>query len=179
MKINKAGVELVKHFEGLKLKAYLCPANVWTIGYGCTDKRYAYKGNVITEGVAERLLKTDMREFEGAVERYVSVPLNWNQFSALVSFSFNVGAGALNRSTLLKKLNAGDYKGAAGQFCRWNRGGGKVLKGLIRRRAAEKKLFETPIDAGHPGPTLAQERAKYLEDSLMAIRRQIDKVLMG
>lgn len=138
-KMGKKGLDLVKRFEGCFLKAYKCPANVWTIGYGHT--KTVKPGQLITHEEAEELLKKDMKEFENHVNKLVKVELTQNQFDALVSFTFNVGAGALKRSTLLKKLNRGDYDGAANEFRRWNRGGGRVLRGLVRRRAAEKDLF--------------------------------------
>jgi len=144
MKINKKGLELVKHFEGCYLEAYKCPAGIWTIGIGHTGKT-ASPGNKITKEKAEELLKQDMQEFEKAVSQLIDAPLNENQFSALVSFSFNVGAGALSRSTLRRYLNAGNYSLAASEFKRWNKGGGKVLAGLVRRREAETKLFKEPV----------------------------------
>lgn len=139
--ISGIGLNLVKHFEGLYLKAYLCPANVWTIGYGHTKN--VKPGDVINEKKAEELLRQDMDRFETGVTRLVKVPLKQRQFDALVSFSFNVGLGALRRSTLLSKLNKGNYKAAADEFKRWNKGGGKVLRGLVRRRKAERDLFLT------------------------------------
>jgi len=145
MRANQATLDLIKHFEGLFFDAYICPGGVWTIGYGHTGLRHndgtVKRGRKVTLSEAEKLLKHDLRYFERAVDRLVKVPLNENQFGALVSFTFNVGEGALGRSTLLKKLNAGDYAGAAKQFARWNRGGGRVLRGLTRRRAAEAALF--------------------------------------
>lgn len=139
MNINKSGLDLIKNFEGLRLKAYRCPSNILTIGYGHTGG--VREGQVITKEKAEELLKADLSIFEQGVRKNVKVPLNENQFSALVSFVFNIGLAAFIRSTLLRILNSGDYKGAAGQFDRWVRGGGKVLPGLVRRRAAEKELF--------------------------------------
>lgn len=132
-------LEIIKKWEGLYLEAYLCPANVWTIGYGHT--KTAVPGMRITESEAEDLLRQDMEWVEEAVNRLVAVPLTQNQYDALCSFTFNVGAGALGKSTLLKKLNAGDYAGAANEFPRWNRGGGRVLRGLVNRRADEQALF--------------------------------------
>ena len=132
-------LDLIKHFEGCYLTAYLCPANVWTIGYGHT--KTAKQGMVITQEEADRLLEQDVAWVKAAVIGAVKVPLTANQTSALYSFVFNVGAGAFRSSTLLRKLNAGDYTGAQGQFRRWNKAGGKVLRGLTRRRAAEAKLF--------------------------------------
>ena len=132
-------VSLIKEFEGLYLEAYLCPANKWTIGYGHT--KTVRPGMKITERGAEELLRQDLAWCEDAVRENVKVPLTQNQFDALVSFVFNVGEGAFKKSTLLKKLNAGDYEGAANELLRWTRGGGKVLKGLVRRREAERQLF--------------------------------------
>lgn len=138
-KISQTGIDLIKEFEGLELKAYPDAVGVWTIGYGHT--KTAVPGMVITEGEAEYLLKQDLVIFERCVQRYITVPLTQNQFDALVSFSFNLGCGSLQESTLRKKLNAGDYNGAANEFPRWNKAGGKVLRGLVRRREAERALF--------------------------------------
>lgn len=148
MKMSSKGLDLVKSFEGLYTKAYLCPANVWTIGYGHTGKVDGYPitpGMTITTAKATKLLANDMAEFEKGVESVVKVKLNQNQFDALVSFSFNCGLGALKQSTLLKLLNQGKYNEASNEFLKWNKGGGRVLAGLTRRREEEKKLFCTPI----------------------------------
>jgi GH24 family phage-related lysozyme (muramidase) len=112
---------------------------VWTIGYGHT--KTAEPGMVITEAQAEELLREDLAEFEEAVTEAVEVSINSNQFSALVSFCFNLGAGSLFQSTLLKLLNQGDFQGAADQFPRWDKAGGQALEGLTRRRKAERALF--------------------------------------
>lgn len=138
------GIELIKEFEGCRLTAYKCPAGVWTIGYGHTgtvDGKLIGKGMTITAAKATELLKKDLAEFEAAVNGCVTAPITQNMFDALVSFSFNVGAGALRRSTLLRKLNAKDYEGAAAEFPLWNKSGGKVLNGLVRRRERERQLF--------------------------------------
>lgn len=138
------GIELIKEFEGCRLTAYKCPAGVWTIGYGHTgtvDGKLIGNGMTITAAKATELLKKDLAEFEAAVNGCVTVPITQNMFDALVSFSFNVGAGALRRSTLLRKLNAKDYDGAAAEFPLWNKAGGKVLNGLVRRRERERQLF--------------------------------------
>ena len=140
MQISKAGLDLIKQFEGLYLQAYRCPAGVPTIGYGHTAG--VAMGQTITQQQADDYLRRDVRMFERAVERLVKVPLTQGQFDALVSFAFNLGEGALAQSTLLRLLNAGDYAGAAAQFDRWNKAGGRVLPGLVRRRAAERALFE-------------------------------------
>lgn len=147
MKTNNAGIALIKEFEGLELTAYKDPVGVWTIGYGHTSAAGSPKvfaGQRITPAEAESILRQDLAKFEGYVNSAVNVALNENQHAALVSFTYNLGPGNLNSSTLLKKLNKGDYTGAAAEFARWNRAGGKVLAGLTRRRAAERDLFLRP-----------------------------------
>lgn len=140
MRISQNGLSLIKHFEGLELKAYRCPAGVLTIGYGSTGK-HVKPGMVITEDEAEALLRKDVGPFEDAIGKLVRVKLDQDEFDALVAFSYNIGAGAFAESTLLKKLNAGDFGGAYKEFARWNKAKGKVLKGLTKRRAAEAALF--------------------------------------
>jgi lysozyme len=141
--INQRGLNIVKNFEGLRLNAYLDPVGIWTIGYGHTGPEVG-PGEVITTAQAESLLKKDLVRFENGVRQLVKVPVNSNQFSALVSFAFNVGTGALAQSTLLALLNQRDYQGAADQFSRWVYGGGQALPGLVSRRNAERALFLTP-----------------------------------
>ena len=134
-------VELIKESEGLRLKAYLpTPNDVYTIGYGHT--KTAEKGMVITLAGAEALLLHDLQWVETAIDTYVQVPLNQNQYDALASFIYNIGGTAFRKSTLLKLLNASDYDGAANQFPRWNKQKGKVLNGLTTRRQKEKTLFK-------------------------------------
>jgi len=140
MNISNKGVNLIKEFEGLELKAYKDSVGVLTIGYGSTGPHVTV-GMTITESQAEVLLKKDLSRFEKGVDDLVTVPLNQNQFDALVSFSFNLGLGNLKSSTLLRKLNSLDYIGAANEIPRWDKAGGKILKGLTRRRLAEKELF--------------------------------------
>ena len=139
MKTSNNGINLIKQFEGCALTAYKCPAGVWTIGYGHTKN--VKQGMKITNEHATNLLKDDLKTYEGYVNKYVKVKLNQNQFDALVSFTFNCGGGALKSSTLLKKLNKGDYTSAANELLRWNKASGKILAGLTRRRKAEKALF--------------------------------------
>ncbi len=139
MIISTNGLNLIKHFEGLRLRAYQCSANVWTIGYGHTAD--VGENDVITEEEALSFLRQDVAESERAVNKHVHVPLTQNQFDALVSFVFNLGVGNFRTSTLLKKLNAGDDDGAAQEFGRWIHAGGKALPGLVRRREAERALF--------------------------------------
>ena len=138
---NDAGRAIIKEAEGLVLSSYLCPAKVWTIGYGCTtDVR---PGQTISESEAEERLTRDLEDAERCVNNALSVTLTDNQFSALVSFVFNLGCGAFKGSTLFKRLQAGDIPGAAKEFEKWNKGGGKVLQGLVTRRKAEMDLFLT------------------------------------
>ncbi len=140
MHTSQKGLDLIKSFEGLRLSAYRCPADIPTIGYGTTAG--VKMGDTITKERAEILLRADVKRFEDQVLRLVKVPLTQGQFDALVSFTYNLGAANLGNSTLLRLLNAGDYKGAAAQFDRWTKAGGKELPGLVKRRAAERALFE-------------------------------------
>lgn len=139
MKTGEKGLSLIKHFEGLRLRAYQCAANVWTIGYGHTAG--VRPGDVITPEQADAFLCQDVSDSERAVSSFVRVPLIQCQFDALISFTFNLGPGNLRTSTLLRLLNAGDYQGAADQLLCWVNAGGKRLPGLVRRREAEKSLF--------------------------------------
>ena len=145
MKVNKQGIQLVKSFEGCFLNAYLCPAKVWTIGYGNTKYQNGTavkQGDKITQEQAETLLSDILAEFSKDVSKLIKVELNDNQFSALVSFAFNLGVGALSKSTLLKKVNANpNDKTIENEFMRWVSAGGKKLNGLVRRRTAESKLY--------------------------------------
>lgn len=139
-KTSDAGIALIKRFEGCRLKAYKCPAGVWTVGYGSTGPDVR-EGVVVSAARAEELLREDLRRFEAGVARLVTIPLLSNQHAALVCFAYNVGLGNLCESTLLKKLNRGDYRGAADEFLKWTKAGGRELPGLVKRRAAERELF--------------------------------------
>ena len=142
METSAAGRALIESFEGLRLDAYLpTPNDVPTIGYGHTDG--VKLGDVCTQADADEFLSEDLRAFELAVEMCVSVELTQNQYDALVSFVFNVGAGNFKSSTLLRLLNAGNVQGAADQFLVWDRQAGIVLPGLLKRRTAERALFLT------------------------------------
>lgn len=141
--INSRGLDLIKYSEGLRLNAYPDPGtggDPWTIGYGHTGPEVK-KGMSITEAQAEALLRKDLDNTEAGITAAVNVPLNDNQFSALVSFAFNVGLGNLRSSTLLKLLNQGKYDEAAGEFNKWRKAAGKVLPGLVKRRQDETDLF--------------------------------------
>lgn len=151
MKLSEEGLRLIKSFEGYhtRLKdgscaAYLCPAGVATIGYGCTVG--VKLGMVWTEQQAEDALAKEVSRFEDAVNRLVTVPINQNEFDALVSFAYNCGEGALAKSSILRRLNKGDRKGAAQAFHLWNKGGGRILAGLVSRRAREAALFLKPVE---------------------------------
>lgn len=144
MQTSDKGIALIKEFEGCKLTAYQDSVGVWTIGYGWTqpvDGKPIRAGMTIKQETAERLLKTGLVSYENDVSRLVKVRLKQGEFDALVSFTYNLGARSLSASTLLRKLNAGDYAGAADEFLHWNKAGGKVLNGLTRRREAERALF--------------------------------------
>jgi len=140
MRTGPQGIELIRHFEGCRLDAYLCPAGVWTIGYGHTAD--VKEGDSIDQEAAEAFLIEDLEKFEQAVTRLVEVPLTQQQFDALVSWTFNLGAGNLAESTLLRKLNNYQYAEVPEQMMRWVRAGGQVLEGLVKRRAAEAALFQ-------------------------------------
>jgi lysozyme len=139
MRTNRPGVDLIRQFEGCKLKAYLCPAGVPTIGYGHTG-RDVQMGMTITQDQAEGFLINDLRLFEQGVAGLCPT-CTPNQFSALVSFAYNLGLHNLENSTLRRLHNAGQYAAAQAQFARWDKAGGRVLPGLTRRRAAEAALY--------------------------------------
>mgnify|MGYP003111313527 FL=1 len=139
MKTSAEGIALIKKFEGLELDSYQCSANVWTLGYGHTQG--VAEGDSCSEDEAEIILVNDLKEFETYVNALVDAELDQNQFDALVAWTFNLGPTNLRTSTLLKKLNAGDYNDVPSEIKRWNRAGGQVLDGLIRRREAEALLF--------------------------------------
>jgi lysozyme len=166
--INQAGLDLIKSFEGIldgnpatvNLDPYVDPVGIYTIGWGhaifwgngflktSTPNARAIAKQLYPNGLtmqqAEDLLRADIRAHSIPVESLIKVPVTDNQFAALVSFAFNLGTNNLRNSTLLRKLNARDYDGAALEFAKWNKAGGKVLRGLTRRREAEAMLFRTP-----------------------------------
>ena len=142
--MNK-GIPIIRKFEGLKLRAYLCPAGIWTIGYGNTffeNGSKVQEGDKITLDRADRLLFFVVTKFENEVKKIVKSAINENQLGALTSFAFNVGAGNLAKSTLLKKVNANPNDATIrDEFMRWTKAGGKVLNGLVTRRKAEADLY--------------------------------------
>lgn len=143
MRTNEAGRLLIQEFEGLRLKAYQCSADRWTIGWGHT--KGVKWGNTCSVEQALEWFDEDLKDAEAALQN-VTVPLNENEFAALISFIFNFGETKFKTSTLLRKLNAKDYTGAALEFKKWNRSAGKVEEGLIRRRRAEALLFTKRVE---------------------------------
>lgn len=144
LEYDQTGLTFTEAEEGEKLVAYQDGGGVWTIGDGHTGPD-VHPGLVITKAQAQALLKGDVVRTEIGVKKYVNVPITQDEYDACVDFSFNLGVGNFQRSTLLKKLNAGDFEGAAEQFLVWNRVAGKASTGLTRRRLAEKELFEHGI----------------------------------
>lgn len=146
MEVNKAGKDLIKRFEGCKLKAYKCPAGLWTISWGLTfypDGTKVKEGDVITQQQAEDYFNAIVDDFAKKVDALIKSNVSENNFSALVSFAYNVGMGNFQRSTLLRKVNANPKdKTISAEMKKWVRANGEVLKGLVRRREAEAKLYE-------------------------------------
>lgn len=147
MQVSDAGIELIKSFEGFRANAYPDPksgGDPWTVGYGTTkfpSGRPVKKGDYVTPAQAEMYLREDVKKFASSVDALVTVPLKQCQYDAIVSFVYNLGATNFRKSTLLKKLNAKDYKGAADEFLRWVSPGSSVEAGLRRRRTAERAMF--------------------------------------
>jgi len=179
-KVNNAGIKLIQSFEGLFLKPYLDPIKIPTIGYGTIQYengvKVSMKDPVITEARAIELLQHEVDMKAAAVEKMCKVQLNDNEFAALSSFSYNVGSSALEKSTLMKLLNAGtDRAAVADQFLRWDKAGGKQLPGLTRRRQAERSLFLQPMVESKsdsllpdgPSDDDINEKLKKLEDEIM------------
>lgn len=146
MNLSQKGLDLIKSFEGLVLHAYkaVSTEEYYTIGYGHYGQDVS-KTLSITQEQAEELLKQDVKRFVDGVNKVLQVEVNQNQFDSLVSLAYNIGLGAFGRSTLLEKLNKRDFTGTAKEFDRWNKSGGVVLAGLVRRRKEERELFETPV----------------------------------
>jgi lysozyme len=176
--VNAEGLKLIKQWEGLRLKAYKDGGGVWTIGYGHTSAAGNPKVNPsmsITEAEAEKILRDDLDKFEADVVRLVKVPLTDNQFSALVSFHFNTGA--LDKSTLLKKLNKGDYNSVPSELMKWVNDNGKKVQGLVNRRAAECGLWAKgsyvstntqPVEKVKP-PIVTKENITWVVSILSAL----------
>lgn len=145
MKISNKGLELIKEFEGFSANAYLCPAKIPTIGYGNTfwqDGRKVRLGEQISKTKALELLEfVANKDFADKIFPFIEVSISQNQFDAMVSLAYNIGVGAFSNSTLLKRVNAKDFLGAANEFLKWDKSNGKPLLGLTRRRQREKELF--------------------------------------
>lgn len=147
MQVSDKSIELIKRFEGCTLSAYPDPGTggaPWTIGYGWTgnvDGKPVRPGMKIDQATADRLLRTGIVSYDQAVNKMLKVKVTQNQYDALVSLAYNIGTRALSTSTLMRKLNSGDYSGAADEFLRWNKSGGKVMPGLTNRRKAEREVF--------------------------------------
>lgn len=172
--INSDGLAHLKRWEGLRLSAYQDVAGVWTIGYGHTSAAGAptvKAGMKISEAEAEQILRRDLNKFEARVERLVKVALNDNQFAALVSFDYNTGA--LHKSTLLKKLNAGDYDAVPGELSKWINAGGKRVQGLVNRRASEAGLWAKGAFVSTTGGAVkaSSEIARIAKEYDAALRR--------
>jgi hypothetical protein len=174
MRVSQKGIDLIKKFEGIRLKSYNCPAGVLTIGYGHTGSD-VYPNQQITEEEAERLLRRDTESAQQAISSFVSVKLNQNEYDALVSFVFNIGPTAFVNSTLLKLLNHGaDRKIVAGEFGRWVKAGGdQPVQGLVRRRDAEKALFLEKIKHPLLGKSILAKRDTWLK------RRPVDSAALS
>ena len=160
--LNQATIDLVKEFEGLRTTAYKDSAGIWTIGYGTTARAGVgiepVEGMEITEAEAEYYLQKGLEKFSTEITGAITQPINENEFGAFVSLAYNIGSGAFKRSTALRKFNAGDKQGAANAMLMWNKAGGRVLNGLIRRREAERALFMTPVRVDAPAQDARQDR---------------------
>lgn len=156
MNINQAGIDLIKQFEGFRAKPYQCSANVWTIGYGSTrdldGTPITREHRAITETEAEIWLHDTLVSMAGELEPHITLGLNDNQFSALMSLAYNIGVTALSRSQTLKRLNEGDFDQMRTEWREWRKADGKVLQGLVKRREAELALFKlTPVNTSSNG----------------------------
>ena len=180
MRTGETGLNLIKGYEGLRMSAHYAPTEQWTVGYGHTDS--ARHGMSVTEGDAERLLKSDVQPIEQLISDTVRAPLNQNEHDALVSLIFNIGEDNWRRSTALRKLNAGDKLGAANAFELWTKAFVNnelvSLDGLVRRRAAEKSLFLMPTDAALVVPTSDVNPASECEPDFVSERVMKSKPLV-
>jgi GH24 family phage-related lysozyme (muramidase) len=151
MMVNQRTIELIKEFEGCELTAYQDIVGIWTIGYGTTAAAglgiEPRAGMKITQAQAEELLERAVDDFGAQVAKLITVPVTQNEFGALVSLSYNIGVGAFSKSTVLRELNSGNKASAGSAFHMWNKAGGNVVNGLVRRRELEHKLFGTPDPA--------------------------------
>ena len=174
MRINKAGIDLIKEFEGLRMEAYKCPAGVWTIGYGTTGRAGVgikpAAGMVITEAEAEWYLEQAVAKFAAGVEAVVTAPIDENEFASMTSLAYNIGLSGFRKSSALRHFNAGDKAKAAAAIKLWNKAGGKVMAGLVRRRDAEVELFWTPVlvePAEPPQGRTSAAQSRTVQSSVM------------
>jgi len=178
MQMSQAGLDaLLKQFEGCKLKAYRCPANVCTIGYGHTNGAGAPMVNdnmTITQAQAEDILKRDIVKFEVAVMDLVKVKLTQNQFDVLVDFAYNAGVGNLKSSTMLKKINSGNLDMVPAELMKWTKGGGKVLPGLVRRRQAESAWWTASAKPATPEQVFDHEQEQRTDPDPVPVRTMAD-----
>lgn len=179
MSVNQATIDLIKQFEGCKLTAYQDIVGVWTIGYGITEGAGVgikpAKGMTITQDQAEDLLRRAVDKFATRVDELITANVNANEFGACVSLAYNIGPNAFAKSTVLRELNAGRKDAAAAAFQMWNKAGGVVSKGLVRRREAERQLFLTPVAADmHTVPDQTEP-----ESTLAAIFNAIVAMFQG
>lgn len=156
MSVNGATINLIKEFEGFSAEAYLDPVGICTIGYGTTERAgvgiVPVLGMAITKEEAEWYLEQVVKKFASQIAQHITQPINENEFGAYVSLAYNIGPNAFAKSSSLRHFNAGNKEKAAANILLWNKAGGKVLKGLVRRRAAEKVLFETVVSDVPPAP---------------------------
>jgi lysozyme len=149
MTVNKTTLDLIKEFEGFRAKAYRDPVGIWTIGYGTTEMAgvgiVPRAGMVISETDATEYLHRALDKFAASIRSKITAPINENEFGAFMSLAYNIGPGAFGKSSALRKFNAGDKAGAANAILLWNKAGGKVLNGLVRRRKEERDLFLAPV----------------------------------
>ena len=178
MQMSQGGLDtLLKKFEGCKLKAYRCPANVCTIGYGHTSSAGAPEvrdGMIITQADAETILRQDLIKYERSVQDLVKVKLTQNQFDVLVDFAYNAGVGNLKSSTMLKKVNAGDLDAVPAELMKWTKGGGKVLPGLVRRRQAESAWWTASAKPATPEQVFDHEQEQRTDPDPVPVRTMAD-----
>jgi len=171
MKVNEATINIIKDFEGLRLTAYQDSAGVWTIGHGTTGRAGVgidpYPGQAITKAEAEWYLQKAVEKFAANILPAITAPVGANEFGAFVSLAYNIGPSAFKRSSALRHFNAGDKERAGKSILLWNKAGGRVLAGLVRRREAERQLFLTPVAAP---PTPAPRAPSFWVDIITFIR---------
>ncbi len=181
MSVNQATIDLIKQYEGCKLTAYQDIVGVWTIGYGTTAMAdvgiVPAKGMTITQDRAEDLLRQGIDKFAAKVDELITAKVNQNERGAIICLAYNIGCGALSKSTVLRELNAGNKDRAAAAFKMWNKAGGEVVQGLVNRRNAEVTLFLTPVTADMH--TVAPSEKAQAESILAAIFHAILAMFKG